>query len=903
MKKSADKRGHGPSRLAFKLRPVAAGCAVFISAMAGSAFAQQAEPVNAVTAKPADTSVVVVKGIRRGIEDAISVKKDSTSIVESISAEDIGKLPDSSIAESIARLPGLTAQRVDGRASTISIRGLPGDFSSTLLNGREQASTGDNRSVEYDQYPSELMSAVTVHKTSDASLIGQGLSGTVNLQTVSPLAFPKRTIAVNLRGERNSNDSLNAGTSANGKRFSISYIDQFMDRKLGLAIGYAHLDSPGQSTKWNAWGYNIGGNNLPGVAVLGGSETYATSKTQKRDGLMAVVEFKPNRTYSSVIDAYYSKFDKVEKSNITKTGLSWSGATLSNPQIGDVEGSDVKILTGGTFTGVKPVLQNNLDVDNDKLFAIGWNNKFKVSDKLSFQADLSMSSADRDDAITELYSGTVGVTDTFQVSNIGPGGVPQTTGTLNYADPALIRLNDSGGWNQDGFVKFPQVTDDLKSLRLSGKYELDGMFTSVDFGLNYSEREKTRQSNEFFLDLKASPTTIPANLLTAPTSHAFAGLGDVIAYDAQGAYDTLYNLRRLIHQDVFNKDWEVTEKVTTGYAKLNIDTEVGSIPVRGNVGLQIVRTDQSSEAFAANSDAPAGPATAHGGKSYTDVLPSANVALSFENDQTLRFGLAKTIARPRLDDLRASSSSSIDRTKLTWSGKGGNPELDPWEANAFDVSYEKYFGKVGYVSLAGFYKDLKTYIYKQKVARDFTGSPTNGLVARSNIGEFEQPMNGEGGKMQGAELTVSVPGSLLTPVLDGFGASMNYARTSTSISPNGPGTTEPLPGFSKNVSNLTLYYEKHGFSTRVSQRKRSDYVGEVSGFGADRALVYIKAETVTDFQLGYEFEKGALKGMSLLFQINNVTDEPYQTYYVKKEAPKEYVKHGRQFLFGINYKM
>ena len=183
------KRNQGGSlnRVVLRLTPIAAGCAVLLSTAAGSAFAQQAE-----TAKQdsAAVSTVVVTGIRRGIEDAISTKKNSTSIVEAISAEDIGKLPDASIAESIARLPGLAAQRVAGRAQAISVRGLSPDFATTLLNGREQVSTGDNRGVEFDQYPSELLSGVTVYKTPDAALVGQGLSGTIDMQTVRPLSFP-----------------------------------------------------------------------------------------------------------------------------------------------------------------------------------------------------------------------------------------------------------------------------------------------------------------------------------------------------------------------------------------------------------------------------------------------------------------------------------------------------------------------------------------------------------------------------------------------------------------------------------------------------------------------------------------------------------------------------------------
>ena len=135
---------------------------------------------------------VKVVGIRRGIEAAIDTKQNATSIVESISAEDIGKLPDVSIAESLARLPGLAAQRVAGRAQAISVRGLSPDFATSLLNGRELVSTGDNRSVEFDQYPSELLAGVTVYKTPDAGLVGQGLSGTLDMQTVRPRPMHRR---------------------------------------------------------------------------------------------------------------------------------------------------------------------------------------------------------------------------------------------------------------------------------------------------------------------------------------------------------------------------------------------------------------------------------------------------------------------------------------------------------------------------------------------------------------------------------------------------------------------------------------------------------------------------------------------------------------------------------------
>ncbi|KAG9555042.1 hypothetical protein KCV01_g22374, partial [Aureobasidium melanogenum] len=210
--------------------------------MAGSANAQDTD---ASTKKPATNAkaakdkraanpdsasnldAVVVTGIQASIQNSLKAKQNSDNIIEAISAEDIGKLPDSSIAESLARVSGLATQRVDGRANQISIRGLSPDFAGTTLNGREQATIGENRGVDFDQYPSELISGAAIYKTPDASLIGQGLSGTVDLHTIRPLDLPKRAIAANLRGETTSNGNLNHGTGVGdmGHRASFSYID------------------------------------------------------------------------------------------------------------------------------------------------------------------------------------------------------------------------------------------------------------------------------------------------------------------------------------------------------------------------------------------------------------------------------------------------------------------------------------------------------------------------------------------------------------------------------------------------------------------------------------------------------------------------------------------------------
>jgi len=193
---------------------------------------------------------ITVTGVRHAIETSLTTKRDSDSIVEAVTAEDIGKLPDVSIAESLARLPGLAAQRVDGRAQIISIRGMGGKYSGTLLNGREMVSTSDNRDAEYDQFPSELLGSALVYKTTDAALIGQGISGTVDMRTVRPLDFRGRQLAFNLRGEVNSNGQLaQGGASDKGGddevRYAVSHgVFQIAgDRALLMAERFATRES------------------------------------------------------------------------------------------------------------------------------------------------------------------------------------------------------------------------------------------------------------------------------------------------------------------------------------------------------------------------------------------------------------------------------------------------------------------------------------------------------------------------------------------------------------------------------------------------------------------------------------------------------------------------------------
>ena len=859
------------------------------------------------TATPADDATeldrVTVTGIRRGIEDAIEAKRTSTSIVESVSAEDIGKLPDMSIADSLARLPGLTAQRFGNRPQEINIRGFAGDFSTTLLNGREQVSLGNNRGVEFDQYPSELMSQVMVYKTPDAQLVGQGLSGTVDLRTVRPLSFAERVTAVNLRGDMNrleDNDEW-------GSRASISYIDQFADNTVGIAVGYARMDNPTQGRQFESWGYDNG--------VLGGANLHAIEGDNQRDGLMGVLEWKPSDQYHSTLDVFYSQFDKEEAKRGLQMGLVWgNGSTL----VGGTT-NDSGTMTEAHWENVKPiVVRNDYNAADDDMFAFGWNQAIAITPNWTVTTDLGHSSAKRNERILEVYAGLPdGGRDTVDLA-YNPNGYFDFTLGQDYTNPDGLRMFDPGGWGgeraQAGYLKDFEVRDALTSLRIDLTRTFDtGFVSALHFGANLTDRTKSRASSEATLCMTAACTenvegVIPAQYVT-DTSFGHFGLPGVLGLDALAMLnDGVFHLWRKDHADISNKNWEVDEEVSTFYVQADIDTDVGSIPVRGNIGAQLVSVDQTSTGVATFQGVALGEAATRGASS-TEVLPSLNLSFELPADQMVRVAAARQMARPRMDDLRANAGYGYDAQRGILTGGGGNPELEPWLADAYDVSYEKYFGGKGYVSAAYFYKDLKTYIYNQTTEFDYRQLPIpmdfDPALLPDNWwqGEYSQPMNGEGGTLDGFELAVSVPLDLVWAPLEGFGVVASYSETDSEIEPLGPGTTEPLPGLSRYVSNITAYYERFGFSARVAHRKRSRFLGEVQGAGGDRSKVYFDGESVTDLQLGYTFHDGPMQDLSLLLQVNNLENEPYRTIHDGlSERPHQYFEFGRTYLLGVNYK-
>lgn len=902
------------------------------------------------TIKNDDVEIIEVKGFRGSVVESINTKRFSTQVVESISAEDIGKLPDSSIAESIARLPGLTAQRLDGRASRVSVRGFSENESATTFNGREQVSIGDNRGVEFDLYPSEIMSGVTVYKTPSASIEAEGIAGVIDMQTVKPLSKGEQVIMFNGQYEQTSFDKLNPDGDDKGFRGTVSYIDQFADDTIGVAFAYNTMSSPNQEKRWNSWGYpEFTGNDGQNYSILGGAKPFVRSSTLERDSAMLVVEAAPNDRLNMTFDALYVDFNDEKILRGIEVPFAWGQGSIDPNSVTVDEQSG--FITSAVTEGQRVVVRNDYEERKAELSQFGFNAKYDINDDWSVEFDASRSKVDRTIWSIESYSGTGrgdanGIADNIGYAFDGGNTGAQFTHELDYSNYDLIQLGGPLSWGgsaalnnkyglndtayqntaQDGFINAPEISDELSTLKLAASKVLENeYFSRINFGLSYRDREKVKQSEGYFMTLKdfsldnPGMVSVPEQYRLGSASLDFIGMGDMIAYDTNGLVnDGYYDLLQesLTDQKHLTRSWTVQEEVTAAFIQADINAEIGGIPVTGNVGIRYVRTEQSSQGFEAsniNGLVIASPTDIS--HDYSNVLPSLNLSFAIDQEQTIRFGAAKTISRARLDEMHASIETSYNSEKPDengnyWSISGGNAELEPKEATGFDLTYENYFDAEGYFSAALFYKDIDQWIFDERYDVDVTGKedPATGELppADRNTATRSSKVNGGDGSLWGYELSLSFPFSVLHESLEGFGLIASHTSVEQDLQDQN-GNDYELPGLSDKIDSLTVYFERNGFQARTSMRKRSDFKGDIYGSGFATQQVDILGETIWDAQVGYDFADSGIAGfenLSMTFQIQNITEEAFTSLQGDNALQvRDYQDYGRTYLLGVSYKL
>ncbi|WHZ20757.1 MAG: TonB-dependent receptor [Rhodanobacteraceae bacterium] len=883
--------------------------------------------------EPTQLQAINVHGYAGSLQNSTAIKRNSDEIVEAVSAEQIGKLPGTSIADALGRLPGLAVQTLSGRPQVLTIHGLGPDFSTALVNGREQVSTSNNRDVQYDQYPSSWFNNVVVYMSPSASLIGQGLSGTVDMRTIRPLEQSHEVAAVNARYVWDSLSTLSPGPGVSDHGYSVNgvYVNQFADHTFGVTVGVDLESNPAQIEHQAPWGYP---NDANGDLVIGGSKNYGISDQLKRLGLLTTLEWRPTDNFTSTLDLTYDNFRETQQAKGMEFPLAW-GANVQLQPVNVQNG----FVQSGVYSVVSPVVRNDYNKTNAKVWNIGWNNKWRFNEDWSAEVDASYSRADRRDMLLESYSGfgynKSGPTDTLAFEEAGSG--------LFYVVPAQnytqgLVLTDPQGWGsgnnppvvQAGFINAPHTNDYLARLRLSVEHDfMSGPFSNMQFGVDRAARNKNYNIDQDFIVLPNGAQTAPIASSSTGDPLAWMGVGPQVIYNpldllANGTYDLFPTALSSIGVP---PNWKVRENDVTPFVQFNLDTSLGNVPVRGNIGMQVQHTNESSDGqrvAAGTSSTGSSVVTlvpVSGGTSYTRWLPSANLVFEFTPSTDLRVGASRVLARPRMDQMSASLSiggnithlASTDPNTSYFSASGGNPRLLPTMADNFNISLEHYFAQnQGYMALSTYYLKLSDFINPNAAFlynfAPFVGaflSPAQQQQLGTTYGIVSGPTNDGHGNVKGLQGTINLPFKVLTevPVLSDFGVTLTGDRTLSSVVYAGNPQAITVPGLSKWVANATLYYQHNGFEARVSDSYRTSFLGEVQGISATRILQTIKGGSIYDAQVSYTIPEGMMKGLTILLQGSNLTNQRFITY--QNNDPRQvltYEEYGRRFELGVSYK-
>ncbi|MBU3021805.1 TonB-dependent receptor [Aestuariibacter sp. A3R04] len=884
-------------------------------------FAQDA---NTDAPEDAELEVIQVSGIRGSLQRAQAIKMNNTSIVEALSAEDIGKLPDTSVAESLARLPGLAGERRNGRTSGLSVRGFNENYVGTTLNGRELLGMGDNRGVEFDLYPTEIVSNILVYKTPEAGLMTQGIGGTIDIQTVSPLTA-KKTMAINANYEVNQEESGNPDFDNKGHRVSFNFVDQFANDTIGVALAIADMESPRQEQHFRGWGYAdadgskaADGVEVPeGTVILGGHDSFTRSAMLERTSIAGVIEYAPNEDLKIQLDALYIDFEE----NDVRRGVEEGGAAWGTQDY-TITGVDNGLVTSGYYDGYLSVIRNDSRQQKAELTTFGLNAEYIVNEDWTATLDVSSGKVDKTITDIESYSG---------VGRAGVDGRPLTprawtmtsTGvvysdhptldSVDLADPTLVRLAGPQAWGgslgpverfqgvegfgpntaQDGFVNEPVFDETLDAIRLDVKGYVDwGIFTKLTAGVNYQEREKQKDNNGAYLTSPVWPDAdpIPNPLGTADLS--FIGIEGVVAYDGLALYRDGYYIEteaELFENGRLGDSYTIKEEILTTYAKLDIDTEIGDVLVFGNLGLQVISVDQTGDGFNTTTG-PTGFTSItpiSDGDAYTDVLPTLNLSFEVAENQFIRTALGKVLSRPRMDDMRPNNTVSftfndqqIVSTNVAngpWSASAGNARLKPLEANQFDIAYENYFADSGYFAVSFFYKDLTNWHIAGQTIGDFSGSYIEGFhqtsgqtdingdgVADENDivppGTFNGVVSFREDGLEGFVRGWELQGSLPLDIIHDSLEGFGVFASATFLDGQFD-NGDAVPGLSEESYSFTAFYESNGFEVRVSGTKRDPFSTETRAISLSLAQIDDRGGEQWDAQIGYDFSESGIESL------------------------------------------
>ncbi|MGN6526672.1 MAG: TonB-dependent receptor [Burkholderiaceae bacterium] len=916
-----------------KLTPIAAAAAVVFAGAATPAFAQSAAaPASAAS----DVQRVEVTGIRASMQQSLNQKRMAESHVDVITAEDVGKLPDKNVADSLQRVPGVTISSAGANeggfdeSDRVSMRGTNPSLTQTTINGHligsgdwfalDQTGSGTvGRSVSYTLLPSEVIGSVVVHKSAQASLVEGGVVGSVDVITRKPLDFKNQFSAMASAGvvyaDLPSKTDPQASLLLNFKNepgtlgilFQGFYEKRHLRRDGIEELGYEQI-LPGSKIATS----NPDLTNVWYPKSIG--EAFFEQERKKTGGLIDI-EMKPNSSTTLDLNGFYSK---LEATNFNRNYMLWGthfinqgSGTAPNPgyTVHTIDG--VSTLTSATFPNDGSTQYGIYDQisrpgEGSSTQFLDFDGGFQLTDKLKLNTKIGTSHG----------VGRTPTQDVIELNIVNSGGAYQLNGINSAPSFSLPGANNTqptdataGGNNSLNWIfgeNNVKVTDDEKWQQIDGDYAIDaGPLTDLKFGARASQHKRDALQDvaqgpinpgaSNFANWPGSYSNYPSNFGkglggSQPGGIWYYSPADLAAYD--NAYANRSTSDPKSSRNYPGYQYAVHESTEAGYIQGNWEKDALS----GDVGLRLVKTRENILFYtAANGDpnfadtVPGDVDSAWGWwhpvntvHNYTDLLPSMNVRWDISKTLVGRFAASRTMTRPDYTALAGNVSlSPPGGSGGVGSGTAGNPDLKPITSNNFDASFEWYFADRSLLSASLFYMDLKSYVGLGKTDATYmtidAQHPNGQLVPYV----LTTPINSSG-KVKGVELEWQ------QPVWGGFGVDSNFTYIDASETGGGP-----LVGASKTTYNLQGYYENDRFSARVAWNHRSSFFS-----GLDRSTAFYQAG-VGNLTASLNFN--VTKNVAIHLDARNLNNPKLKYYALNSDQPRSIYENGRQYYLTASY--
>ncbi|PPT32235.1 TonB-dependent receptor [Xanthomonas euroxanthea] len=878
----------------FRRSAMALSVATLLSAQAYAQDATTAAaPAQDSTTQQLDT--VQVTGTRSSVTKAQLVKQNAEQIVDSIVAEDIGKLPDNNVAEALQRISGIQITRNYGEGSSIAIRGLT--QVRTELNGRDIFTANDGRGLSFEDVSAELLGGVNVYKNPSADMIEGGLGGTVDLRTRLPFDYDGRKIAGSV--QYNYYDLADDGKPA----FSGLFSDRWQTGigEIGLLVNYSQQKSPFRQDTISIEPWytqtDLPGYEGQGVSVPHGAGINTTVGERERKTGAFAMQWRPNDAVEVYTQVLRSEYD------FSWHDYSFFALTGANPMQGlpGIEVNDRNEFVNGAFQNVPTESNTSLTERHSVTTDYSLGAKWTVNEKLTLSTDFQYV-----DATTTgtRYILSTGQSTSPQFNVDFRGDLPRLSVTdASGAEGYLADVNNYDGWRYHLDNK-----DDNKGTEFAWRADMDLAFDS-DFvrsfkaGVRYTDRDAETKGNIYrFMCINncagAPFSQFPSvGVVTNPITDFFRGESHAFGPTLTASDAAVANYRQTLAtfgasplEFSPNNINAQTEKTYAAYGVLRFGVDSDSIPFDGNIGVRVVRTEVGSTGVRTGTDGEGGgliPVDAQ--QTYTDVLPSLNLRWMLSDQMQWRFAASRGISRPTFDRLNPNLSLSTGTSNgaSTFTGRAGNPDLEPVKADQFDTALEWYFGQGSMMYGTLFYKKVEGFIADSVFNEVYDG----------RVWQITRPVNGDAGKIRGAELGYTQFFDFLPGWLSGFGLQTNYtyvdseAPSPTATDTNGQALTVPLEGLSKNSYNAILSYETSRFQGRVAYNWRSDWLVTTAGNGTGNLPVYNKGFGQLDASLRFNINDVwsiSLDGVNLL-------DTRRESYLGTESRYRDFVINDRRY--------